>query len=124
MEKYQEKKVSPLFFLKSLLFSYILTAVLLMLLALLIYKAGIGAAIVSIAIIAIYVIATFLAGFLAGKRMQNRKFLWGLMMGSLYFLVLAVMSFAINRSVGEMGTSFFTTMVLCASGGMLGGMVS
>lgn len=124
MEKYQEKKVSPLFFLKSLLFSYILTAVLLMLLALLLYKAGIGANIVSIAIIAIYVIATFLAGFLAGKRMQNRKFLWGLMMGGLYFLVLAVMSFAINRSVGELGNSFFTTMVLCAGGGMLGGMVS
>lgn len=124
MEKYQENKVSPLFFLKSLLFSYILTAVLLMLLALLLYKAGIGANIVSIAIIAIYVTATFFAGFLAGKKMQSRKFLWGLVMGGLYFLVLAAISFAINRSVGELGTSFFTTMVLCAGGGMLGGMVS
>ncbi|MCM1185707.1 MAG: TIGR04086 family membrane protein [Lachnoclostridium sp.] len=124
MEKYQEKKVPLLFFLKSLLFSYIVTAVLLMLLALLLYKAGIGAGIVSVAIIAIYVISTFLAGFLAGKKMQNRKFLWGLVMGVLYFLVLAVMSFAINRSVGELGNSFFTTMVLCIGGGMLGGMVS
>lgn len=124
MEKYQEKKVPVLFFLKSLLFAYILTAALLALLALLLYKMGLSASIVSIAIIAIYVIATFFAGFLAGKRMQSRKFLWGLVMGGLYFLVLAVISFAVNRSVGAVGSSFLTTMVLCAGGGMLGGMIS
>lgn len=124
MEKYQEKKVPVLFFLKSLMFSYILTAILLMLLALLLYKVGLGASIVSIAIIAIYVISTFFAGFLAGKRMQNRKFLWGLVMGGLYFLVLAAISFAVNRTVGGMGNSFLTTMVLCVGGGMLGGMIS
>lgn len=124
MEKYQEKKVPVLFFLKSLLFSYILTAVLLMLLALFLYKARLSAGIVSIAIIVIYVISTFFAGFLTGKKMQSRKFLWGLVMGGLYFLVLTVVSFAVNRSVGELGNSFFTTMVLCAGGGMMGGMLS
>lgn len=124
LEKYQEKKVPVLFFLKSLLFSYILTTVLLMLLALLLYKAGIGARIVSLSIIVIYVASAFFAGFLAGKKMQNRKFLWGLAMGGLYFLVLATVSLMVNRSVGEMGNSFFTTMALCIGGGMMGGMAS
>lgn len=123
LEKFQEKKVSVLFFLKSILFAYILTAMLLMLLALLLYKAGIGANIVSLSIIVIYVASAFFAGFLAGKKMQNKKFLWGLAMGGLYFLVLAVASLMANRSVGEMGNSFFTTMALCAGGGMLGGMM-
>lgn len=119
-----EKDIPILFLLKSLLFSYILTAACLLLLAFLLYKLGLTEKIVSIAIIAIYVIATFFAGFVTGKKMQNRKFLWGLLMGGLYFLVLLVVSLLANGNVGAIGNSFLTTMVLCAAGGMLGGMLS
>lgn len=121
---YGDKKVPTLFLLKSLLFSYILTAVMLLLLALLLYKMGLSEQTVSIAIIVIYVIATFFAGFVTGKKMKNRKFLWGLLMGGAYFLTLAVVSLAVNQSVTELGDSFLTTLVLCACGGMLGGMIS
>ena len=119
-----EKDIPVLFLLKSLLFSYILTAACLLLLAFLLYKFGLTEKIVSIAIIVIYVAATFFAGFVAGRKMQNRKFLWGLLMGGLYFLVLLLVSLLVNGSVGEIGNSFLTTMVLCAAGGMLGGMLS
>lgn len=119
-----EKNVPVLFLLKCLLFSYILTAALLMLLTFVLYKFGLTEQIVSVAIIAIYVAATFFAGFITGKKMQNRKFLWGLLMGGLYFLILVVVSFIVNRSPGELSNSFLTTVVLCASGGMLGGMLS
>nr|WP_318683352.1 TIGR04086 family membrane protein [uncultured Acetatifactor sp.] len=118
------KKIPVIFLLKCLLFSYILTAALLLLLAFLLYKAGLTEKIVSIAIIAIYVGATFFAGLLAGKKMQSRRFLWGLLMGSAYFLVLVLVSLAVNHSVGEFTDSFLTTLVLCAAGGMLGGMMS
>lgn len=119
-----ERKVPVIFLLKCLLFSYILTAAFLLLLAFLLYKLGLTEKIVSIAIIGIYVIATFFAGMVAGKRMQNRKFLWGLLMGSAYFIVLLLVSLLVNHSAGELGNSFFTTLVLCAGGGMLGGMLS
>lgn len=119
-----EKDIPVLFLLKSLLFSYILTAAFLLLLAFLLYKLGLTEKVVSIAIIVIYVIATFFAGFVTGKKMQSRKFLWGLLMGGLYFLVLLVVSLLVNGNVGELGNSFFTTMILCAAGGMLGGMLS
>lgn len=119
-----ERKVPVIFLLKCLLFSYILTAAFLLLLAFLLYKLGLSEKIVSIAIIGIYVIATFFAGMVAGKRMQNRKFLWGLLMGSAYFIVLLLVSLLVNHSAGELGNSFFTTLVLCAGGGMLGGMLS
>lgn len=121
---YGDKKVPTLFLLKSLLFSYILTAVMLLLLALLLYKMGLSEQTVSIAIIVIYVIATFFAGFVTGKKMKSRKFLWGLLMGGAYFLTLAVVSMAVNQSVAELGDSFLTTLILCAGGGMLGGMIS
>ena len=112
------------FLLKTLLFSYILTAVLLALLAFLLYKLGLNEKIVSIAIIVIYVAATFFGGFVTGKRMGNRRFFWGLLMGAAYFLVLAAVSFCVGKGGIQIGNSFFTTLVLCAGGGMLGGMLS
>ncbi|MBO5283773.1 MAG: TIGR04086 family membrane protein [Lachnospiraceae bacterium] len=122
----QEKtgEVPVLFLLKSLLFSYILTGGLLLLLALLLYKAGLSRKVVSVCIIVIYVLATFLAGFITGKRLKNRKFLWGALMGAAYFLVLVMISLAVNRQLGALTNSFLTTLVLCSGGGMLGGMLS
>lgn len=115
----------PLFFLlKSLLFSYILTAGLLLLLAFFLFKFDLSEKPVSAAIIAIYVAATFFAGFVTGKKLHSRKFLWGLLMGVAYFVVLALVSLAVKQSPDTLGQSFFTTMVLCAGGGMLGGMLS
>lgn len=115
----------PVFFLlKSLLFSYILTAGLLLVLAFLLFKMQLSEKPVSVAIIAIYVLATLFAGFMTGKKMQSRKFLWGLLMGTAYFVVLALVSLAVKQSPDTLGNSFFTTLMLCAGGGMLGGMLS
>lgn len=91
--------IPVLFLLKILLFSYILTGAFLALLAFLLYKVGLTENIVSIAIIAIYVLATFFAGFVVGKKLKNRKYLWGLLMGSAYFLVLAGVSMVDRKSV-------------------------
>ena len=126
----QEERASDMegipvwFLLKSLLFSYILTGVMLVLLAFLLYKFGLSEKVVSIAIIVIYVAATVFAGFVTGKRMNSRRFLWGLFMGSAYFLVLTAVSLCVGGAGIDVGTSFFTTLVLCAGGGMLGGMLS
>ena len=118
------EEIPVAFLLKSLLFSYILTGVLLALLAFALYRFGLGERTVSIAIIVIYVLATLLGGFAAGKRMKSRRFLWGLLMGGAYFLILAVMSFAVGKGDMQVGSSFFSTLALCAGGGMLGGMLS
>ncbi len=112
------------FILKSLLISYLLTAGLLLLLALLLYRFSLTEKIVSVCIIGIYIIVTFLAGFLAGKREGTHKFLWGLMMGCLYFLVLTLVSLIVNHSISGLSVSFFTVLALCTGSGMLGGMLS
>ncbi len=117
-------KVPGMFLLKSLLFSYILTAALLAVLAFVLFRLRLNERTVSIAIIVIYIAATFFGGFVTGKRMGSRKFLWGLLMGGAYFLVLAAVSLWAGKGDIQMGNSFFTTLVLCAGGGMLGGMVS
>lgn len=112
------------FILKSLLISYLLTAGLLLLLALFLYKFSLTEKIVSLCITGIYILVTFLAGFLAGKREGARKFLWGLLMGCLYFIILTLVSLIVNHGMGDLSSGFFTTLVLCAGSGMLGGMLS
>lgn len=125
MERIASEKKAPVFFLlKCLLCAYILTTVFLLLLAFLLYKPGLTEKTVSLAIIAVYVAATFCGGFLMGKKMENRKFLWGLLIGTAYFGVLFLISLAVNHSVGAFTDSVFTTFMLCAGGGMLGGMLS
>ena len=112
------------FILKCLLISYLLTTGLLLLLALMLYRFGLSEKIVSICIIAIYIIITFLAVFLAGKREGNRKFLWGLMMGSLYFVILIVLSLIVNHGLSGVSGNLLTVLMLCGGSGMLGGMIS
>ena len=112
------------FILKCLLISYLLTTGLLLLLPLMLSRFGLSQKIVSICIIAIYIIVTFLAGFLAGKREGNRKFLWGLMMGSLYFVILIVLSLIVNHGLSGVSGNLLTVLMLCGGSGMLGGMIS
>lgn len=108
---------------KSLLVSCLLTAFLLCLLALLVLMAGLSEKMVSIAIIIIYVAATFAGGFLAAKKASGRKFLWGLLVGLVYFWLLVILSAVSAGTLSGLGDSFLTTMLLCGAGGMLGGML-
>ncbi len=112
-----------LFLMKCLLFSYILTGALLALLALILYKAELDEKVVAVAMIVIYVGATLFAGFMAGKKIQNKKFLWGLLEGCAYFGILALISLIAGTEGAGAGHSFLTTFVLCGAGGMLGGML-
>ncbi len=96
---------------------------LLVILAFVLYKAGLGEKAVSIAVIAIYIVATVFGGWMSGKKMENRRFLWGALMGMGYFLVLTVVSLMAGGDISN-GNTFVTTMILCAGGGMLGGMLS
>lgn len=119
-EIYTDKAV---FMIKCMLGAYVLTAGLLLLLAFLLYRFGLSEKVVSICITAIYIIVTFFAGMLVGKREGKRKFLWGLAMGVLYFVILAVVSLAVNKSVEDVAGNMMTVFFLCAGSGMLGGML-
>jgi putative membrane protein (TIGR04086 family) len=104
--------------------AYILTGVILLVLALLLYRLQISKSMVNAGITLTYIISSFFAGYLAGKKMKQKRFVWGLIMGSAYFIILLVLSFLVNQAAGTISNSFFTTLILCAGGGMLGGMLS
>lgn len=112
----------PLAYLVFLLFAYVLTGVLLVLLAFLLYQFRLSSKAVSVGVVLIYVASTFLAGYLAGKKAKNKKYVWGFVMGVGYFLVLAAVSLLTNSADGSLGG--VTSFLLCAAGGTLGGMLS
>lgn len=116
------KKV--MWILKSLLASYIVTTILLMILTFLVYKLEIGERIVSAGIVTIYILSTMVGGLIIGKIVQTRRFVWGIGLGMLYFLLLLLITLGIYRSINSDVSNMITTWILCVGGGMIGGMIS
>ena len=114
--------ISILSILKILLAMYLVTGVLLLALATMLYKMQLSESAVSIGIVVIYVASGFLGGFLSGKVMKNRKFLWGMAMGCAYFLILVAGSVIFQKGFQMEVSRFVTTLVLCTGSGMIGGM--
>ena len=110
--------------LKCLLASYIVTGLLLLGLTFLVYKFELDEQVVLGSIVAIYVVSTFVGGFIIGKLMGKRKFLWGMMLGFAYFALLLLISYGVYREFNTNGLNVIPTVLLCVGGGMLGGMLS
>lgn len=110
--------------LKKLLFTYIITAVMLLILSFALYKMQLQEGTVKIGILVTYAVSCFLGGFVAGKTEVKKQFLWGLLMGVLYFAVLLVVSLLVKQDFQILFGKGLTTLLLCAGSGMLGGMLS
>lgn len=110
--------------MRSLLVSYILSGILLAALAFALYKLRLSEGVVNIMVYGVYLITCLIGGLLAGKRLRQRRFFWGLLSGLFYFVVLFAVSWAMNMgSTIDMERSV-TVMAVCALGGTLGGMMS
>ena len=127
--KSRNEKVSPVVMLSvALTVMLVISGVLLLLLAWGLYKLDLSEAVVKIGIVAIYIGACFAGGFLIGRWMQDKKYLWGLLAGVLYFLLLFIVSVLLKKGMGEVvleePTRVLTTFVLCTISAMAGGMLS
>lgn len=110
--------------LKGLMLSYIVSGILILFLAFLLYKFSLPKQVIGIGVIVIYIVSTFLGGLLLGKNMKVKKYLWGLLLGSSYFLLLILISLLVNGGFQNVSGNFWLTFILCAGSGMLGGMLS
>ena len=110
--------------LKAMLASYIVTGLLLLFLTFLLYQFKLDEQTVVAGIVVIYVVSTFIGGLILGKLTKKRKFLWGSILGGLYFLLLFAISYGIYREFNTNGLNAITTALLCVGGGMLGGVIS
>ena len=110
--------------LKSLLAAMLVSGAALLFLALLWYRLLFGEEVAAIGILVIYAGSCLTAGLLIGKSAKARRFLWGLLTGTLYFGILVLLTVLLGEGFKDFGTHFFTTWMICAGSGMLGGMLS
>lgn len=109
---------------KILMVMYGITALLLFLLAFLLQKFQFGEQMTEIGIMGVYVIVCFLGGYMSGKVLMNRKFLWGMLMGIFYVLVMLGITMIVRGSQGLSLSGILLNILLCLGSGMLGGMIS
>ena len=103
---------------------YVISGILLLLLALGLYKLELSEMAVKICIIVIYIIVGFAGGFFIGKSRKTRKYLWGLLLGSLYFGLLVIFSMFLNQTFVFNFEKLFTTGIFCIASTVTGGMLS
>ena len=76
-----QKNIKVIWWIKSLLASYIVTGILLLVLTFFMYKFELNEKIVSAAIVGIYVVSTLIGGMIIGKLTKSKRYLWGMVLG-------------------------------------------
>ena len=100
--------------IKSLLAAYLVTAVFLLVLAFVLLKMQPDAQKTGIAILVCYVISCLAGGWICGEKAEKRKFLWGLFLGILYFLLLLAVSSLREQALPIRTMQVLTAFILCA----------
>ena len=124
MGKKEQNEVWIMWIVKALLAAYVVTGILLIILALALYKFELNEDAVTAGVTAVYLISTFAGGLVVGKLAKVRRFLWGIVLGILYFALLLLVTVGIYRTFHGSSTELLVTFALCAGGGMAGGMIS
>lgn len=124
MERIAKQSPKMMSLVKGLIVAYLITGISLLILALLLYKMDLDEGKVTIGIIVIYVLSCFLGGLFVGKKAGRQKFLWGMILGLSYFLLLTAVSAVTEPGLASGWKGLVTSFVMCMGAGMLGGMVS
>lgn len=86
--------------LRSLLLAYGVTGLFLLILAFLLFQFEFGGGTAAVGIIIIYVVSCLVGGFMAGKIIRKDRYIWGIVTGLSYYVLLLLVSFL---APGEMG---------------------
>lgn len=87
-------------------------------------KMDLSAGGVRIGITLSYILSAFTGGIIMGKNVGQKKFLWGIIIGILYFSIILIVSLVLNKGEFSGAVSMISVFAMCTLGGMLGGMVS
>ena len=100
------------------------TVVMLLVLAFIMLKLQATSEKMELFILVTYVISCFVGGIYCGRQAEKRKFLYGMLLGTTYFILLFFLSAMGDRDVQSGILKSAVAFCLCACGGMLGGMVA
>ena len=109
---------------KGLLFSAILLTTLIFFLAFLMYKTQWNDSVISPLIIISYCLSAFIGSFYFAKHTEKRRFLWGLLFGTIFFLLYVAVILSFTFSSGFSTERLLTFFAFSLGAGCLGGMFS
>lgn len=75
-------------------------------------------------ILILYILSCFMAGFVIGKRRKNRRFLWGIFIGIMYYSLLFAATFFVVSSTDANIYDVATSLLVCCGSAAFGGMLS
>ncbi|MCI5596245.1 MAG: TIGR04086 family membrane protein [Lachnospiraceae bacterium] len=116
-------KTTIILILKGLILSYGITGMILAFLAFGIWKWEFSDFAVNIGMIASYILAALFGGFYLGKKKKEKKFIWGILLGVCYIIILFVAALCLDGSLVILNRNTITTAFICILSGMLGGML-
>lgn len=118
------ERFNPKVFLRSLLFSYLLSGILLVVISFALYRFRLKESQIQMAVILVYILSCVLSGFLTGKGIRRQRFLCGLLSGILYFAILLAVSVLLEKGIAPSVRQMATVLAICAGSGILGGVLS
>lgn len=117
-------KENILAMLKTLIFMWVLTAIFLFVMSAVVYKMHGDNTGITVCVYFTYGLVNFAGGFIFGKVMGKKKYLFGLMTGVLYFMTIVIISAGVYGGVALLEEKALFTLLCCSLSGMLGGMLS
>lgn len=117
------KSAAVVQWVKGVIIAYAVSAVVLLILAFLMFQWNVGDEIIRGGVVFAYVISCFIYGILVSGQHAGKKYLWGILAGAVYYVILLIVSMIWNRAVFTSIPGILPALFLCLAGGMLGGMM-
>ena len=111
-------------FLKEIVIEMIISAVLLACVSIIVLRMTPSFAVTKILILGIYGISNLIGGYLIGKVMTKKKFMWGAISGILYFAIIVVIAFIVKGGIDTGSVGLISGFLISVAAGTLGGMIS
>lgn len=111
-------------FLKEILLEMMISAVLLACVSFVVLRMTPGVAVTKALILGIYGVSTFVGGYIIGKVMTKKKFIWGAISGIVYFAIIAVVAFIVKGGIDAGTVGIISGFVVSVAAGTAGGMIS
>ena len=108
--------------LKATIAVALVTVIMLLILAFMLFKLNLSDGFIMIGVYIIYVVSCLVGGLIIGKVRGEKKYLWGMIVGLTFFITLSIISLIVTGEFYGSGSKALGALAACVLGGALGGM--
>ncbi len=110
--------------LKATIAVAIVTIIMLLIIAFMLFKFNLSDGFIMGGVYATYVVSCLVGGLIIGKVRGEKKFLWGMIVGFTFFMTLSVISLIVTGEPYGSGSRALGALAACVLGGAVGGMLA